>query len=548
MITSDIKRGDFVKKISAIYFSDNELHRLEVGYGIAALQSINNQIYVKRIECTNFDEALHFIKKESIELFVIFLSYDCYDLLTKTCREIKCANKHSKIVICHSLVNSLYKDLLNEIPQIDIAVLGEYEVTLVELADLILNGKEITSCRGIAFKEDGEIYVNSPRPLANIDKLPFPNRNFDYQGSRFFHIYGSRGCEGFCTFCDRNCLYSNNCGRYVRWRSIESIISEIDYLVENYQCKFICFSDPTFVSSNDAVDRLNELYDALSKKNYWIQFTFNIRAEQINESVIKSLKKLKKYGLGNIFIGIESFNESDLKLYGKRADLHSIKKCVELLKAFTDFTDDYYVKVEYGFINFNPYSTIAGLRNNIQSFKDLRLNLNPYIIASKLTANSLTSISAKIDLDRLFPFRLGLLPLCDALKYKFNYNFYNEDVQEIYSLVINVSRKVLVQNDNGTEFLRNRYIHYYGYDALIKKYDKAYGEWRNAVDEFSYNIFMFILNYFNDNDIHRQIDLKAEKFLDNYFILENKVKGIQQRVLIELKKIDQVIYYKPIFR
>ena len=77
MITSDIKRGNFVKKISAIYFSDNELHRLEVGYGIAALQSINNQIYVKRIECTNFDEALHFIKKESIELFVIFLSYDC---------------------------------------------------------------------------------------------------------------------------------------------------------------------------------------------------------------------------------------------------------------------------------------------------------------------------------------------------------------------------------------------------------------------------------------------------------------------------------------
>lgn len=536
-----------MKSICAIYFSNNELHCLEVAYGIAALQSINNDVYVQRIESSNLDRVLQLIKKESIELFVIFLSYGCYDLLTKICSEIKYANVYAKIVICHTLVNSYYKELLNEIPQIDIAILGEYEETLIELSDLFLNGKEVRYCKGIAFKDGGKIIVNKPRPLADIDKLPFPNRDFDYQGSNYFHVYGSRGCEGYCTFCDRNSLYSNSGVHCVRCRSIENIIKEIDYLVEKYQCKFICFSDPTFVSSNDVVDRLNKLYDALSKRDYWVQFTFNIRAEQINEAVVQSLISLKNYGLGKIFIGIESFNESDLRLYGKRAGLQSINKCVNLLEAFTELTDDYYAKVEYGFINFNPYSTFDGLRNNIQTFKDLRLNLNPYIITSKLTANSLTSISTKIDLDCLFPFHLGLLPLRDALKYKFNYNFVNKEVQKVYTLVMKVNKKISIPNDNGIEFLRNRYIHYYGYGPLIKKYDKAYCEWLNAVNEFSYNIFMFILNSIDNSDIHIQIDIKTAQFLESYYNLEKKLKGIQQRVLIELKKIDQLIYYKPIF-
>lgn len=536
-----------MKSIDVIYFSDNELHRLEIGYGIAALQRNNHCVHVQRIDYSNLNETADFIKKANIELYVIFLSYGCYNLLTEICSKIKIINPYTKIIICHSLVNRYYKELLNEIPQIDIAVLGEYEETLIKISDLLLNGKEVQYCKGIAFKKNGKIIVNDPRPLADIDKLPFPNRDFDYQGSNYFHVYGSRGCEGYCTFCDRNSLYSNNGVHCVRFRSIENIIKEIDYLVEKYQCKFICFSDPTFISSNDAVERLNKLYDMLTEKDYWIQFTFNIRAEQINEAVTQSLMNLKNCGLGKVFIGIESFNESDLKLFGKRAGLQAIKKCIDLLRGFNELTDDYYVKVEYGFINFNPYSTIDSLRHNIQYFKDLRLNLNPYIIASKMTVNSLTSISTKIDSDHLFPYDLELLSLSDIFEYSFKYNFIDEDVQKIYTLIMRISEKMSVKNDNGTEFLRNRYIHYYGYDSLMKKYDRTYCEWLNAVHEFSYDIFEFVIDSFKDSNINSCINKKINIFLESYFNLESRLKGIQQRVLIELRKIDELVYYRPIF-
>lgn len=537
-----------MKEICALYFSNNELHCLEVAYGIAALQSSNYYVHTKKVECENFDEIVRFIKKNSMEFFVIFISYGCYDLLTKICNEIKNVNNYTKIIICHSLVNKHYKELLNDIPQIDIAILGEYEETLVELSNLLFNREEFYSCKGIAFKKDNKIYVNGPRPFTDINNLPFPNRDFNYKDLNFFHIYGSRGCEGHCTFCDRNYLYSNNGKRCVRWRSIENIMREIDFLVEKYQCKFICFSDPTFVSTNDTVERLNELYDALSKKDYWLQFTFNIRAEQINETVIQSLMKLKSCGLGKIFIGIESFNESDLKLFRKRAGLQQIKKCIDLLRNFSRLTDDFYVKVEYGFINFNPYSTIENLRHNIQSFRDLKLNLNPYIIASKLTANTLMQISNQIDSDNLFPCPLRQMTLREILQYSFKYNFVDSNVDKVYFLITEICKKISVQNDNGTEFLRNRYIYYFGYDSLMKKYDKAYYEWLNAVNEFSYNIFIFVLDSFNDNEISNKINIKINDFLEYYYNLENRLKGIQQRVLVELKKINQLIYYRPVFR
>lgn len=536
-----------MKKIGALYFSDNELHCLEVAYGIAALQSNNYYVYAKKVEHENLDEIVSFVNENSIEFFVIFLSYGCYDLLAEMCSKIKATNSYATIVVCHSLTNNHYEKLLFEIPSIDIAVLGEYEETLIELFYLLFNTKEIESCRGIAFKKYDKIYINDPRPLANINDLPFPDRNFNYKGSNLFHIYGSRGCEGHCTFCDRNCLYSSGNKHYVRWRSIENIVSEIDFLVERYQCKFICFSDPTFIPSDGAAERLNKLYDELSKRGYWIQFTFNIRAEQISEEVIQSLIKLKSCGLGKIFIGIESFNEFDLKLFGKRAGLESIEKCIRLLKDVDVITDDYYLKVEYGFINFNPYSTNEGLRHNIQSFKDFHLNLNLYIIASKLTVNTMTLISKKIDSDRLFQHSLDSMSLRDILRYNFEYNFINQNAEKVYTLIKKVYKKMSVKNDNGTEFLRNLYIHYFGHDLLMKKYDKAYCEWLNAVNEFSYDIFMFVLNSFDDSDINNQINKRIDEFLKRYCDLERRLKGIQQRVLIELKKNNQLIYYRPIF-
>lgn len=378
--------------------------------------------------------------------------------------------------------------------------------------------------------------------------MPLPDRDFNDQNSNYFHVYGSRGCEGHCTFCDRNNLYSNGNTCCVRLRSIENIVKEIDLLVERYNCKFISFSDPTFISSTETISRLDKLYDLLSQKDYWVQFTFNIRAEQINGDVFQCLLKLKKCGLGKIFIGIESFNERDLNLYGKRAGLYAVIKCIDILNNIEELNDDYYIKAEYGFINFNPYSTRVSLQHNIETFKNMKLNLNPYIISSKLTVNALTPISIKIDNDNLFSFHLDSLALRDLMQYDYEYRFVEADVERIYLVVKRICETISIHNDNGLEFIRNRYFHFYGYDLLLAKYDKAYRKWLAVVNEFSYEIFSFIINNFKNVGFHDKITEQVEAFLVSYHIIDNKLKGIQQRVLIELRRINELIYYKSIFR
>lgn len=165
-----------------------------------------------------------------------------------------------------------------------------------------------------------------------------------------------------------------------------------------------------------------------------------------------------------------------------------------------------------------------------------------------MTVNALTPISIKIDYDNLLASRLDKMSLREAMQYEYKYNFIDQDVEKVYSLVKEIFSKISVPNDNGLEFLRNRYIHFYGHDLLMKKYDMAYREWLNAINTFSYDIFMFILNFYTNSDINSLIDKKIKEFLENYGVLEKKLKGIQQRVLIELKKINELVHYRPIFR
>lgn len=531
-----------------LYFSDNELHRLDVAYGIASIKNNDCNVITHQVHNDNFDKVINSIIIEKPTIIVIFLSYGCFDLLEKSCLVMKDKNPNSIIIVCHSFASRCYKKLLSEISQIDVAVLGEYEESLNELCKLFFSGNDIGDCKGIAYIKNSQIQINNHRPLADINKIPLPNRDFDYQNSNFFHVYGSRGCEGHCTFCDRNNLYSIGNTYCVRLRSIENIVEEIDLLVERYNCKFVSFSDPTFISSTETISRLDKLYDLLSQKYYWVQFTFNIRAEQINEDIFQCLIKLKKCGLGKIFIGIESFNEKDLKLFGKRAGVYAVKKCIDILKNIEELNDDYCIKVEYGFINFNPYSTRVSLQHNIQTFKNMKLNLNPYIISSKLTVNALTPISIKIDNDNLFSFHLDSLALRDAMQYGFEYRFMEADVERIHMAVKKICETISIHNDNGLEFIRNRYFHFYGYDLLLEKYDIAYRKWLAVVNEFSYEIFIFIINNFKIFDFHDKINERVEAFLRNYHVIDNKLKGIQQRVLIELRKINELIYYRSIFR
>jgi len=61
----------------------------------------------------------------------------------------------------------------------DIVCIGEGERTILNLLDVFENNGKLDQCKGIAYRQDGEVIVNPPQDfIEELDSLPFPAWDF----------------------------------------------------------------------------------------------------------------------------------------------------------------------------------------------------------------------------------------------------------------------------------------------------------------------------------------------------------------------------------
>jgi len=215
--------------------------------------------------------------------------------------------------------------------QANAVVIGEGEVTIVELLDALKTGTSFDHIKGIAFRRNnGEVVVNERRDLIkDIDSIPFPAYHLfpiDYyrllrlphSANRDFvmPVLSSRGCPFKCTFCYRM-------DKGIRLRSKESIIDEIKFLKEKYKITQIVFSDELLMSSEE---RVIDLCNAFIEANLEIKWSCNGR---LNYAKPKVLKLMKKSGCVFINYGIESMDDLVLKNMRKALTTGQIIKGIE---------------------------------------------------------------------------------------------------------------------------------------------------------------------------------------------------------------------------
>ena len=143
---------------------------------------------------------------------------------------------------CH--VTALPDRTLSEFPDFDYAVYGEGEKTALDLLEYLSSrdsGRDLTSIKGIAFRNRDKIVVNEPRPFLmseELDKLPYPAFH-QYYGdnskaltgkNEYYVMFASRGCPYKCAFCMqvlgrkvrfsicRKCLSGNRTCYFPLWR------------------------------------------------------------------------------------------------------------------------------------------------------------------------------------------------------------------------------------------------------------------------------------------------------------------------------------------
>lgn len=205
---------------------------------------------------------------------------------------------------------TFFNEFINE-PGVDIICIGEGEQAMVDLANNIEQGKNITKIPNLWIKNKDKIIKNSVRPLvADLDSLEFPDRELIYD--KYIKSYNhpvknfmwSRGCPYNCPYCFNHSLkkiYKNK-GQYLRFRSLDNLLEEILFVKQQYPLEMVYIQDDTFAFQEDQVKEFSQKYPKLIN----LPFHCHLRANLVNKKIIKLLKKAGCYGVS---FGIEAGND-----------------------------------------------------------------------------------------------------------------------------------------------------------------------------------------------------------------------------------------------
>lgn len=245
------------------------------------------------------------------------------------------------IIIGGVHATALPKRTMQEIPEINVVVMGEGEHTAYELISA-LDGDEgsdaLAKVQGICFRRGDQIVENKTRPVnTDLDSLPFPARHLlpmdIYEGPGWFRwshgyskpfvpIFTARGCPYNCIFCASHIM----AGRSVRYRSVENVMAEIDHLKEKYDIKILSIEDDTFTLRKE---RAISICKELIKRDYKLHIMCETRVDQINEQL---LHYLKMAGVEWLFFGVESGNQEILHKTRKGIALDQARTAIRLTK------------------------------------------------------------------------------------------------------------------------------------------------------------------------------------------------------------------------
>lgn len=356
------------------------------------------------------------------QIIGISLNIKQLDVFDKIYQKIKFANNNALIFVGNVVATYGYEYLLKRYKDI-ICIIGEGEEIYIQIIKNFLeNDLKMDRINNIAFWKEGICTTN--RKTADLKYYVKPIRVFNnyilnYKG--IARIEGSRGCSWRrCDFCCVNYKYN-----LFSWRKIEieKIIEQIEELAL-HGIKSIYFTDEDFIGSD--ISHLKKLIDGIKKlKKTYITFkdvNFFISIKPIDilrKDVFELLKEFISVGLREIFIGIESGCESQLRRYNKCTTKRINGEALERAKELN-------ADIDIGFILFDPEITVEELQENINFAEKYEIYNYGSNFIKKLRIQSFTEYERKTDARNRLKFDLNNL--------EYIYDFEDKNVQKIYDL------------------------------------------------------------------------------------------------------------------
>lgn len=274
-----------------------------------------------------------------------FSPYQAVGITTDTCRadrayEIARRAKAAGALVVIGGPHTHYREAEALAPgHVDFVVRGEGEETMAELLRAVSRGDDPHSVPGLSWageRRDGgpEVERSEPRPpVPNLDALPFPARHLvPLRAYRKALVHGrpaatistSRGCPSNCHFCS----VPDFAGRRLRFRTLDSVMAEIDEIYHRFGFRALAFMDDNFTINPRWASGIAE---AIIERGYDLNLWLFSRPDTIVRNP-EMVRLLARAGTKTIFMGIESGREETLRAFNKRYTPDVARKAVALLK------------------------------------------------------------------------------------------------------------------------------------------------------------------------------------------------------------------------
>lgn len=215
-------------------------------------------------------------------------------------------SRTSPLVLFGGIHVTIHPHEVIAVPDVDMICVGEGEHPTLELLNAINSGQQYAGIRNLWVKTDGAINRNELRPLNDLDQLPAPDAALFYApGQRMTYVtLISAGCPFECSYCHNHILKQRykGLGPYLRRKSVEKAIDELEEVNRTYQVDRVNFLDDSFTQNRSWVLDFCRQYQARIGLPFWC----TSRVEQIDREMVRALRAA---GCVRIRFGIESGDE-----------------------------------------------------------------------------------------------------------------------------------------------------------------------------------------------------------------------------------------------
>jgi len=318
---------------------------LRSGLGYIAQSLYNNGIEYIVMDFAlgySINELLKKIKLFQPDLLAISMFTYKYAEAYEKIKKVKKEFKELKIVCGGPHITTYGESALTECSEIDYGIKFEGENAILDLC----SGKDLRKIPGLIYRENSKI-INNPNPtfIENLDSIPFPEyHNFELENypirnssvnERIIPLVTSRGCPYNCIYCTVKSIM----GKKFRTRSVENVISEIEYWYNKGYRKFSIVDDNFTLIRSRVLEFCQKIKDK-GFENLYFLLQNGIRADKIDYEL---LVKMYDTGFREIGVGVESSQNQILKMLNKNENIETIEKAIKNLCEIGFAVDLYFI-------------------------------------------------------------------------------------------------------------------------------------------------------------------------------------------------------------